>query len=314
MMSVVLTAATPTGDPEWVERLRELHLLTALRIVVIILVAWFVSFVATRLVTRFWRGLHRAQDRVISRSDLERTEQRRKTITAVVRSTIGALVWLTAAVTVIGELGVNLGAFVATATVIGGALAFGAQTIVRDLLAGFFMIAESQFAVGDYVDAGVAAGVVDRVSLRVTRLVDDEGRVWYLPNGQIVLLANLSQGNGAASVDVTVGIDDDLRQLGARLVGLANSLAADPEIAAMVAGPARFVGVEELHPDRAVLRVQIPCRPAAQGAVRRAFLSVVADAERRGALRPVDIQHGDDNDGPADGGPTGGGAGEGGLA
>lgn len=310
MLAVVLTAATPAGDPAWVERLRELHLLTALRIVVIVVVAWLVSFIATRLVTRFWRGLHRAQDRVISRSDLERTEQRRKTITAVVRSTIGALVWLTAAVTIIGELGVNLGAFVATATVIGGALAFGAQTIVRDLLAGFFMIAESQFAVGDYVDAGVAAGVVDRVSLRVTRLVDDQGRVWYLPNGQITNLANLSQWNGAASVDITVGIHDDLRQQGARLVSLADSLGGDPEIAPMMAGPAKFVGVEELHADRAVLRVQIPCRPAAQGAVRRAFLSVVADAERRGALQLVDIPPDHDTDGLPDGRPAPNGEGD----
>lgn len=289
MIAALIRATQPTDDPRWVERLRELHLLTALRIVLIVVVAWLVSFALTRAVTRFWRGLHRAQDRMISRGDLERLEQRRTTITAVVRSTIAALVWLTATVTVIGELGVNLGAFVATATIIGGALAFGAQTIVRDLLAGFFMIAESQFAVGDYVDAGFAAGVVDRVSLRVTRLVDDEGRVWYVPNGQVTRLANLSQGNGAASVDVTVGVDDDLRQVGGRLVDLANSLSRDPSIASMVAGPARFVGVEELHPDCAVLRVQIPCSPAAQGAVRRAFLCVVADAKRMGALRNVDI-------------------------
>ena len=285
-----LVAATTVEDARWIERLRELHLLTALRIVVIIVVAWALSWLLTRVITRFWRGFHRAQDLVVSHADFERTEQRRRTLSAVVRSMVGALVWLTAVITIIGEVGINLGAFVATATVIGGAVAFGAQTIVRDLLAGFFMVAENQFAVGDVVDTGVAAGVVDRVSLRVTRLIDEEGRVWYLPNGQIVRLANLSQGDGSASVDVNVSLLDDLQQLGSRLVKLANDLRQQPDVAPVLAGPARFVGVEELHADRAVLRVQIPCRPAAQGAVRRAFLAAVADAERRGVLRSVDIE------------------------
>src|SRR5258706_10743448 len=99
---------------------------------------------------------------------------------------------------IISELGVNLGAFVAAATIIGGALAFGAQTIVRDFLAGIFVLVEDQYGVGDIVDLGLASGQVERVTLRSTRLRDDEGRVWHVPNGQVVRAGNLSQEGGQA--------------------------------------------------------------------------------------------------------------------
>ena len=177
---------------------------------------------------------------------------------------------------------------VATATIIGGALAFGAQTLVRDLIAGFFVIAEDQFGVGDLVDLGAAVGVVEKVSLRVTCVRDVEGRLWYLPNGQIVRVANLSQGEGSTAVDVSVSLADDLDTVGRRLEAIANSLASDPEIGPQMRGPARCIGVEELHPDHAVLRVLLSCRTSAQQAARRRFLSAVAASARIGELRRPD--------------------------
>lgn len=276
--------SSASTDARWVERLRELHLLTPLRIVIILLAAWVISLVVTHVVTRFVHGLQRAQDRVINRADADRLEQRRKTLVTVMRSTIVALVWITALITIVGELGINLGAFVATATIIGGALAFGAQTLVRDLIAGFFLIAENQFGVGDTVDAGAAVGTVEKVSLRITRLRDDEGRVWYLPNGQITRIANLSQSDRLVHVDVLANSADDLGAVGLRLERLANALRSDATLEAHLAGEARYLGVEELQADSAVLRVSIPCRAGSQNIVRRAFLAAVADAERRGSL------------------------------
>jgi len=287
MLRAGADAASGSSDAQWVERLRELHLLTPLRILIILIAAWLISLVVTHVVVRFVHGLQRAQDRVLNRADADRLEQRRRTLVTVMRSTIVALVWITALITVIGELGINLGAFVATATIIGGALAFGAQTLVRDLIAGFFLIAENQFGVGDVVDAGAATGVVEKVSLRITRLRDDEGRVWYLPNGQITRIANLSQSERTVHVDVVARSDDDLALVGSRLQRLANDLRSMDELSAVVTGEAQYLGVEDLHPDTAVLRVSIPCKPGGQTAVRRAFLAAVADAERRGVLRDV---------------------------
>lgn len=280
----MLLGVTAGNDARWVERLRELHLLTPIRVLIILIAAWLISLVVTHVVTRFVHGLQRAQDRVINRADADRLEQRRKTLITVMRSTIVALVWITALITVIGELGINLGAFVATATIIGGALAFGAQTLVRDLIAGFFLIAENQFGVGDTVDAGAATGTVEKVSLRITRLRDEEGRVWYLPNGQITRIANLSQADRVVQVDVIAASDDDLVAVATRLERLANSLSQDDTLVAHLAGEARCLGVEELLADKAALRVCIPCRAGSQNLVRRAFLGAVAEAERRGAL------------------------------
>jgi small conductance mechanosensitive channel len=293
--AVIIAAVTPagSGDAAWVRRLRELHLLTPLRIVAIVVVAWVLALVLSQIVTRIVRGMHRAQERVLSRAEAERVEQRRNTLAVVIRSTIGALVWITAVLTILAEVGINLGAFVATATIIGGALAFGAQTLVRDVVAGFFMIAENQYAVGDLVDAGVTVGTVDKVSLRVTRLVDDEGCVWYVPNGQITRLANLSQGRSVAAVDVSVPLTEDLEVVGARLVALARGLDRTPGDSTMERGTPVFVGVEELHADRAVLRMHLPCAPAGQLAVRRAFLLAVAQAERSGTLRDIDATNHD---------------------
>ena len=284
------SSVAPSGTG-WLERLRELHLVTPIRVAVILLAAWVLSLLIRAVVNRVIRGVERAHAVLPGRNEAARFDQRRRTLSTVLKSSLVALVWLTAIISVIGEVGINLGAFVATATIIGGALAFGAQTLVRDLIAGFFMIAEDQYGVGDLVDLGVTTGVVERVSLRVTKLSDEQGRVWYLPNGQITRVANLTQGNGAAAVDVTVPIADDLNVVGTRLLAIARGLRSDPTAGSLVVGEPQYVGVEELHADTALLRVVLPCKPAAQSTVRRAFLSAVAAAERSGVLRGVDVDH-----------------------
>lgn len=306
-LAAVVPTAGSSKSAGWIVRLRELHLITPIRIAVILTAAWALGVVIRYVVNRLIRGVERAHAVLPGRNEAARFDQRRRTLSTVLKSSLVALVWLTAIISVIGELGVNLGAFVATATIIGGALAFGAQTLVRDLIAGFFMIAEDQYGVGDLVDVGAATGVIERVSLRVTKLSDEQGRVWYLPNGQITRVANLTQGNGAAAVDITVPITEDLEVVGARLVEIARAVRSDAQVGSLMVGEPQFVGVEELHPDEAVLRVVLPCRPAAQAPVRRAFLSAVAAAERQGLLRGVEVN---DTDGgepsPRESGAVGG--------
>jgi small conductance mechanosensitive channel len=277
------------SDAAWVRRLRDLHLLTPMRIVLILVVATVLSVLIRRLVTRIVRGLQAVQEHTNARSDPSRVEQRRRTLTTVLRSTLIAIVWLVAFVTVVGELGLNIGAFVATATIIGGALAFGAQTLVRDLIAGFFMIAEDQFGVGDIVDVGPATGVVERVSLRTTRLRDVEGRVWYVPNGQVSRVANLSHHHAVAVIDVPVGIGENLDVVGERLLTLARDLQSDPQIGPSVLDEPTLLGVQEIQEDRVLLRLTIKTLPAQQFVVRRAFLGQVAGAVRRGELPRLPI-------------------------
>jgi moderate conductance mechanosensitive channel len=256
----------------WVRRLDRLHLLTPLRIGVMLLAAVVATVVVRLLVSRFVQRIPMMHDRV-------RADQRGRTLTAVLRSTLVATIWLIVAITVLGEVGVNLGAFVATATIIGGALAFGAQTLVRDVIAGFFMIAEDQYGVGDVVDLGHAAGTVEQITLRATRVRDGEGRVWFVPNGQIVRVANLSQEYANAVLDVAFALTAPLGEATHALQTTLDNFQHDQ----LLARPT-VLGVHSLADDRYELRISVRCSPGEQSAVRRALRSALVNAVQRGEL------------------------------
>ena len=132
-----------------------------------------------------------------------RRAQRAGTISSVLRNVSAVVIWTIAVLIILGELGVNLAPLIAGSAVIGVALGFGAQTIVRDYLAGLFVVLEDQYGVGDFIDAGAAVGTVEWVSLRLTRLRDAEGVIWHVPNGEIKRVGNRSQRRDGDVVDLS---------------------------------------------------------------------------------------------------------------
>jgi small-conductance mechanosensitive channel len=146
---------------------------------------------------------HRAIDRAIARlaqADLKpgpgtakRQAERARTIGTVFSSTFNAAIWIIAAGMVLGEFGFNLGPVLASAGVIGVALGLGAQTLVRDILSGIFMLIEDQYGVGDDVKVEDVEGKVERVGLRITQVRDQSGTLWYIRNGEILVVGNKSQ-------------------------------------------------------------------------------------------------------------------------
>lgn len=146
---------------------------------------------------------HRAIDRAIARlaqADLKpgpgtakRQAERARTIGSVFSSTFNAVIWIVAAGMVLGEFGFNLGPVLASAGVIGVALGLGAQTLVRDILSGIFMLIEDQYGVGDDVKVQDVEGKVERVGLRITQVRDNNGVLWYIRNGEILVVGNKSQ-------------------------------------------------------------------------------------------------------------------------
>jgi small-conductance mechanosensitive channel len=272
----------PDTRPEWMQQLDEWHLLTATRIVLIILVALIATWMVRRLIKRFVDGMTALKMQM--RVDHVRAEQRSHTMTAVLRSTAAGAIWTVAAIAILSEAGVNVGALVAGASIIGAALAFGSQQVLRDLLAGFFMFSEDQYGVGDLVDLGEVTGTVEWVSLRVTRLRDVEGRVWYVPHGQITRVANLSQEWAQAVLDVPVSRDADLREVTATIEEIAAGLRDDDAVAADILDDPQVLGVQDLLDDRVVLRLVVKTRPAAQFAVMRALRTRVLAASAEGRL------------------------------
>src|SRR5262245_4418664 len=164
-----------------------------LRIVLIVVVAAIFTIVGGRLIGRVAERAG-SVGRLAPFGDKARAQARSRTLGFALRGVLVGVVWTVVLLLIFDELGLNLGAFIATATVIGGAIGFGAQQLVRDVLAGGFIIGEDQFGVGDRVEIMLGAypvrGTVERVTLRATMVRGEDGRAWWLSNGQITCLAN----------------------------------------------------------------------------------------------------------------------------
>jgi small-conductance mechanosensitive channel len=166
---------------------------TPLRIILILTAAVAIQYFGTRAITRAMNRLANTDLIPGPGNMVARQKERARTTGTVLSSTLNSIVWIIALAMLMGEFGFNLGPLIASAGVIGVALGLGAQTIVRDVLSGIFMLVEDQYGVGDKVDVLEIQGIVEKVGLRITTIRDSSGTLWYLRNGEILKVGNLSQ-------------------------------------------------------------------------------------------------------------------------
>jgi moderate conductance mechanosensitive channel len=294
------------------------------RILLILLVAGIAHVVVRRAIGRFVRRLvgnsndtlttlRRRTDRfrkarqpdggeVESTLAAVRAVARTETLTQVLRSTATALIWSIAAVTILGELGVNLGPLLASAGIAGVALGFGAQSLVRDFLSGFFMLVEDQYGVGDIVDVGEVTGEVEAVTLRVTRVRDLNGTVWHVPNGTIERVGNMSQDWARAVLDVGVAYGTDLDLAQQVVQAAAEELWRDPEWENKFVEEPEVWGIDRFDADAIVVRLVIKTKPAEQWGVARALRRRLWTALQENGIeipfqqRTVWLRHADPDD------------------
>lgn len=164
-----------------------------LHILEILIIALIAQRIGGRAITRAMNRLAAVDLRHGRVATANRQRARATTTGTVLRSTLNAVIWVIALGMILGEFGLNLGPLIASAGVIGIAFGLGAQSIVRDVLAGFFMLIEDQYGVGDRIEVLEISGKVERVGLRITTVRDDAGTLWYLRNGEILKVGNLSQ-------------------------------------------------------------------------------------------------------------------------
>ena len=200
-----------------------------------------------------------------------RRVQRAKTMGDLLKSVITGVLIAIFGTMILSEIGVNIAPIIASAGILGLALGFGAQSLVRDFLSGIFMIFEDQYGVGDVVDVGEASGTVEAVSLRVTRLRDLNGTVWYVPNGAIVRVGNMSQNWSRAVVDVNVGYHEDLVRAQQILRDVAHDLWEDEDFKGVIIEEPEVTGVEMFNPESVTLRVLLKTAPMEQWGVARAL-------------------------------------------
>ena len=207
----------------------------------------------------------------------ERRRQRAAAIGSVLRSLMTAVVFSVAVLLVLDELSFNLAPLLASAGIVGLALGFGAQTLVKDLLSGLFMLLEDQYGVGDTVDLGEATGVVEAVGLRITTVRDGRGVLWYIRNGKIIRVGNKSQGWAMVIVDMPVGFTST-EEATAVLRTAAASVAVDPDLAPEIVEPPEVLGIEQVTVDGAVIRTVVKTTAEGQFQVGRELRRRLAEA------------------------------------
>ncbi len=253
-------------------------------IILIVLVGlifrWFVTRAINRLVTRASTGNlpsvianSRAGDFLadLRPGNAERRRQRAQTMGSLLTSITTGLILAVVLVMVLAQLSVNIAPIIASAGIIGVAFGFGAQNLVKDFLAGIFMILEDQYGVGDVVDLGEAVGVVEAVGLRVTRLRDVNGTVWYVRNGEVMRVGNQSQNWARTVLDITVGYEADLDEVQRILQEEATAMFEDAQFHGVIIEAPEVWGVERLDKDGAVVRVVLKTAPLQQWLVARAM-------------------------------------------
>lgn len=198
-----------------------------------------------------------------------RRAQRARTVGSVLRSAAGLLVGTIVVFLVLDALGINLAPFIASAGIVGVALGFGAQSLVKDFLTGLFMLVEDQYGVGDVIDAGPATGTVEAVGLRVTKLRDDAGTLWFIPNGTLTRVGNKTQEWSTATVEVDVDYFADVDEVRALLLASAQRVCAEGDVAPDIQGDPQVTGIERLSADAVTLKVRVRTSPARQWEVAR---------------------------------------------
>ncbi|MGC5614694.1 mechanosensitive ion channel family protein [Georgenia sp. Z1491] len=201
---------------------------------------------------------------------VRRQEQRAQTIGSVLRSIASFVIFGVAFMMILGEFGINLGPVLASAGVLGLAIGFGAQSLVQDFIAGLFMMSEDQIGVGDVVDVGDAVGTVEEMTMRITKIRDLDGNLWYVRNGEIRRVANMNQDWANAVIEIPLDYSVDLARAKQVIESGLEEFAADPELATEILDKPEVSGVTGIGNGAVTMRMIIRTRPGSQWAVGRA--------------------------------------------
>jgi small conductance mechanosensitive channel len=249
----------------------------SLKIVLILVLALLCARLGGRLAGRSIRCLG---IRSPLREPGPRAEQRAETLAGVVTGLIRVVVWSLAALLVMDQLGLNLGPFLAGASIVGVALGFGAQSLVKDFVSGFFILVEDQYGVGDVITIGDTTGTVEEINMRVTRLRAGDGTVWFVPNGEIRKVGNSTKDWARSIVDVIIPNHADLAAVTAAIGEEAAALARDAAWSEAILEDPEVLGVESLGADNLTVRVSTKTTPSLRAPLARELRSRISSRLR----------------------------------
>ena len=255
---------------------------SGVKIVVILLAASLISFLAGWFLRRFFRTMVQSGSKISSvtgtvirrdpksqRAAQLRREQRASTLSTVARNIAHVMIWAVASVMILSEIGVNIAPVIASLGVVGLAAGIGAQTIIKDVVAGIVMLFEDIVAVGDWVDLEYAEGTVESINLRATQVRGVDGVLWTVRNGEIIRVGNYARGfsNAVVTLDIDAGADDE--KVTQVLEQVTTELAADPRWQEPILAGAEISGILSVDGNRYQRRVVIQTVPGQQWGVER---------------------------------------------
>jgi small-conductance mechanosensitive channel len=270
-------------DSDFLARSADTIFAAGSQILLILILALVARWFLHRLITRIVAGatsnpVSKLMNRGAAAAAADRSGQRARTLGSVLRSLCSAVVGIIATIMVLGEFGVDLAPILASAGIVGIAIGFGAQNLVKDFLSGMFMLLEDQYGVGDIVDVGQASGTVETVGLRITTLRDVNGTLWYVRNGEILRVGNKSQGFAVAVVDVPMAHGTDVTEASEVATRVARERVKEPDIAEDVLEEVQTLGIESVTAEKLTLRLTVRVQPGRQFAVQRALNAALSDA------------------------------------
>ncbi len=300
MNSVFLDTTAPAATTFWDDvlvLLRDVGLL-ALSVVGIvlgaILVSWILKLVIRRVVSRIVNGAKSKANvddtQALERSPLAsiRLVQRTRTLGSILQNVVNVTIVIIALLLIIGLLAPNaLGSLTLLTAAIGAGLGFGAQNIVKDVLNGIFIVAEDQVGIGDVVDLGLATGIVEYVSVRITTVRDVNGTLWYVRNGEITRIGNMSMGWSRVIVDLALPVGTDIGLVENTMLETMKDLAKDPKWRTRIIDKPEVWGLESVSGDALVIRLVMKTRANAKDDVARELrMRVLNSVEEMGLELP----------------------------
>jgi len=257
-MELLATLKQTLGDGMWL-------LESALHVVIILALTWLLLRLSRKGLARL--RTHMQQDL----GDRERIK-RLDTLERVFRYVAAVIITLVGGMLVLSAVGISIAPILATAGVLGIAVGFGAQSLVKDYFNGFFLLLENQVRQGDVVEVAGKGGLVEEMTLRYIRLRDFEGSVHYIPNGTIDSVTNRSRGFAFALLDIGVAYREDVDEVYAVMREVAAGMRSDPELGEKIVEDLEIAGVDKWADSAVVIRCRFKVMPLEQWTVRRAFL------------------------------------------
>jgi len=259
------------------------------KIIVIVVMSWLAIRMVKLLAMRMEKTIGKETDPL----KFEAKSKRARTLSITINGAMKAFVLVVAGSMIIESVGIKIGPILASVGFIGLAFGFGAQSLVKDIVTGFFLLVENQFGVGDVITVAGVSGQVEDINLRVTRLRDSKGIVHHIPNGQITVVSNMTKDWSRALLDIPVNLETDIERATGAIRAVCDQMKADTAFAPLLLEDFEVLGIETLDQNAATLRVMVKTMPLRQWEVARELRQRIKETfDKEGiamAVRPQQV-------------------------